>query len=155
MEGGGKAVERGGRPGRPRLGGFFTQFRLEGGEVMPGSIRNTAVTCKQIFSVADPDTGSGAFLPLDPGSGSGMINPDHRYFRELRNQFFGLKYLNYLMRIRDGKRDKHPGSATLPIFIFFNVSHPKSFACRFKASQSSESEKLTKITSTAEHDWKK
>jgi hypothetical protein len=25
------------------------------------------------------------------------------YFRELRNIFFGLKYLNSLMRIRDGK----------------------------------------------------
>jgi hypothetical protein len=48
------------------------------------------------------------------------------YFRELRNHFFGLKYLNYLMRIRDTGwkkygsgmekiriRDKHPGSATL------------------------------------------
>jgi hypothetical protein len=57
------------------------------------------------------------------------------YFRELRNQFFGLKYLNYLMRIRDlgwkkirirdgklsdsglrfGIRDKHPGSATMVV----------------------------------------
>ncbi len=38
------------------------------------------------------------------------------YFRKLRNHFFGLKYLNSLMRVRDGKiriRDKHPGSATL------------------------------------------
>ncbi len=40
---------------------------------------------------------------LDPGwvkktgSGSGMNN------RELRNKFFGLKYINHLMRIRDGK----------------------------------------------------
>jgi hypothetical protein len=30
------------------------------------------------------------------------------YFRELRNQFFGLKHLNYLMRIRDGK-NLNPG----------------------------------------------
>jgi hypothetical protein len=61
------------------------------------------------------------------------------YFRELKNHFLGLKYLNSLMRIRDGKnsdpgfrmekirirdpgwkklgfgiQDKHPGSATLP-----------------------------------------
>jgi hypothetical protein len=43
------------------------------------------------------------------------------YFRELRNHFLGLKYLNSLMRIRDpgwkkfesGILDKHPGSATL------------------------------------------
>ncbi len=47
-------------------------------------------------------------------------------FRELRNKFLGLKYLNSVMRIWDGKnsdpgsrmekiriRDKHPGSATL------------------------------------------
>jgi hypothetical protein len=52
------------------------------------------------------------------------------YFRELGNHFFGLKYLNYLMRIRDGKnsdqgsgmekiriRDKLPGSATLKKYI--------------------------------------
>jgi hypothetical protein len=52
------------------------------------------------------------------------------YFRELRNNFLGLKYLNSLMRIRiwDGKkfgsriregkiliRDKNLGSATLRI----------------------------------------
>jgi hypothetical protein len=37
-----------------------------------------------------------------PGSGSGMNNPwIILYFRELRNQFYGLKYLHYLMRIRD------------------------------------------------------
>jgi hypothetical protein len=49
-----------------------------------------------------------------------MNNPDH-IFNKLRNHFFGLKYLNSLMRIRDpgwkkvgsGIRDKHPGSATL------------------------------------------
>ncbi len=43
-------------------------------------------------SVADPD----------PGSGS--------YFLELRNHFLGLKYLNSLMRIRDGDiRIRDPG----------------------------------------------
>ncbi len=42
------------------------------------------------------------------------------YFRELKKQFFVLKYLNSLMWIRDPGwkknriRDRHPGSATLP-----------------------------------------
>jgi hypothetical protein len=61
------------------------------------------------------------------GSGIGMNKPGS-YFLELRNHFLGLKYLNSLMRIRDGKisnpgfgkeksriRDKHHGSATLEI----------------------------------------
>jgi hypothetical protein len=48
-------------------------------------------------------------LDLDPGwvkkskPGSGMNIPDHiskSLFQELRNNFFGLKYLNSLMRIR-------------------------------------------------------
>jgi hypothetical protein len=52
---------------------------------------------------ADPDPGSDAFLTLDRGSGIWII------FLELRNHFFGLKYLNSLMRdekiwIRDGKK---------------------------------------------------
>jgi hypothetical protein len=57
-------------------------------------------------SVADPDPGSGAFLA--PGSGirdgkkigseSGMNIPEHT--SESYKQFFGLKYLNSLMRIR-------------------------------------------------------
>ncbi len=54
----------------------------------------------------------------DPGWAK---NQDPDYFLELGNHFFGLKYLNSLMRIRDpgwtqfgsGIRDKHPGSATL------------------------------------------
>jgi hypothetical protein len=63
----------------------------------------------------------------DPGSGSGMNNPDH-FSYILETVFFGLKYLNSLMWIRnlgwkkfgsvirDGKiriRDKHPESTTL------------------------------------------
>jgi hypothetical protein len=76
----------------------------------------------------------GAFLT--PASGMGKkikirIRNEHprSYFRELRNNCFGLKYLNSLMRIRDlfdpgsgikkygsGFRDKHPGSATLNYF---------------------------------------
>ncbi len=61
---------------------------------------------------ADPDPGSGAFLTpgsgirvgKKSGSGSGIRNRDEEpgsYFRELRNNFLGLKYLNSLMRIRD------------------------------------------------------
>ncbi len=54
--------------------------------------------------------GSMPFWPLDPGSGmarksaSGSGIHDEQpgsYFLELRNHFFGLKYLNSLMRIRD------------------------------------------------------
>jgi hypothetical protein len=55
------------------------------------------------------------------GSESGMNNPDH--ISESLETIFELKYryLNSLMRIRDGKkfgsgsRDKHPGSATLAV----------------------------------------
>jgi hypothetical protein len=32
-----------------------------------------------------------------------QFGPYFHIFRELRNQFFGLKYKNYLMMIRDGK----------------------------------------------------
>jgi hypothetical protein len=66
------------------------------------------------FCVADPDPGSGAFLTpggLNPGSGmgknsgSGIWIRDEQlgsYYRKLKKQFFGLKYLiNSLMRIRD------------------------------------------------------
>ncbi len=85
-------------------------------------------------SVAIPDPGSG--MGKKTGSRSGIRIRDEQpgsYFRELRNQLFGLKYLNNLMRIRelgwknfgsgirDGKHldsgsgiwDEHPGSATL------------------------------------------
>jgi hypothetical protein len=54
------------------------------------------------------------------------------YLRELRNNFFGLKYLSSLTPIRDGKnsdpgsgmgkiriRDKHLGSATLRIYFLY------------------------------------
>ena len=43
------------------------------------------------------------FDPWIRDPGSGMNNP------EFRNHFFGLKYLNSLMRIRDGKKSD-PGS---------------------------------------------
>jgi hypothetical protein len=68
---------------------------------------------KDFSSVADPE--SGAFLT--PGSGIrdksrvGIRIRDKQpgsYFLELRTLFFGLKYLNSLMRIRDGK-NSDPG----------------------------------------------
>jgi hypothetical protein len=60
-------------------------------------------------------------------SGSGIRHEQPgSYFLELRNRFFGFKYFNSFMRIRDGNnsdpgsgieksriRDKHPGAATL------------------------------------------
>jgi hypothetical protein len=66
------------------------------------------------------------------------------YFRELRNHFLGLKYINSLMRIGDpgwknigsgmenfgsGIREKHPGSATLIFSIEIiptTISPPRS-----------------------------
>jgi hypothetical protein len=48
-------------------------------------------------SVADPDPGSGAFFA--PGSGIGKKM--RIIFPRAEKQFFGLKYLNSLMRIRD------------------------------------------------------
>ncbi len=91
-------------------------------------------------------------------SGSGIRDEQPgSYFLELRNHFFGLKYLNSLMRIRDpgwkqfgpgirdpgwkkvdpgsGLRDKHPGSATLvvdnydPTFHFDTDTDPDSTPC--------------------------
>jgi hypothetical protein len=64
---------------------------------------------------ADPDPGSGAFLTpgsgigKKSGSGSGMNNQD-RISWSLETHFFGLKYLNSLMRIRDpGWKMTDPG----------------------------------------------
>ncbi len=60
-------------------------------------------------------SGSGAFLTPRSGMGkqtgsrSGIRIRDDQpgsYFRELRNQFVGLKYLNYLMGIRDPRWKK-------------------------------------------------
>ncbi len=65
-----------------------------------------------IFSVADPDLGSGV---LAPGSRIRDEQPG-TYFLELRNHFLGLKYLNSLMRIRDGKKSD-PGSASATLAI--------------------------------------
>ncbi len=67
----------------------------------------------------------------DPGWVKNRILDEQHgsYFRELRNQFFGLKYLNYLMWIQDPgsgmenirTRDKHPGSAALLCRIEISV----------------------------------
>jgi hypothetical protein len=84
-------------------------------------------------SVADPDPGSGIFLT--PGSRMGKksisgIRDEHpgSYFRELRNNFLGLKYFGCgsgsrnlfepgsgMEKIRI--RDKHPGTATLTLLL--------------------------------------
>jgi hypothetical protein len=67
-------------------------------------------------SVADPDLGSGAFftpgyrMGKKSGSGSGMNIPDH-----ISESLETFKYLNSLMRIRDGEKkilkffDANPG----------------------------------------------
>jgi hypothetical protein len=58
-------------------------------------------------SVADPDSGSGAFLTPGSGigkklgSGSGMTNPDH--ISESLRTIFWIKLLKTKNRIRDGK----------------------------------------------------
>jgi hypothetical protein len=59
------------------------------------------LTSYTVYSVADPVPGSGAFMTpgsgmgKKSGSGSGIRNEQPgSYFLELRNQFFGLKYLN-------------------------------------------------------------
>ncbi len=94
------------------------------------------------------DPGLGAFLT--PGSGirdgrksvfgSGIRDEQPgSYFLELKNHFcafLGVKYVNSLMRIRDGDssdpgwkkvgsgiRNKHPGSATLLKFLGSEYSH--------------------------------
>jgi hypothetical protein len=46
------------------------------------------------------------------GSGSGR-NPEH-IFESLENQFFGLKYSNYLMRIRDPGWKKFGSGINIP-----------------------------------------
>ncbi len=95
-----------------------------GGKMSLNRIQDTKMIQRyyiQKHSVADPDLVT--FWSLDPGwvkksgSGSGMKKPDH-VFPGAQKQFFVLKFLDSLMRIRDQGcksriRDKHPGSATL------------------------------------------
>ncbi len=98
-------------------------------------LNSNIITWSILFqSVADPDPGSGAFLTARTGMGKKIrirIHDDQprSYFRELRNHFFGLKYLNSFMQIRDlgwekfgsGIRYKHPRSATLLFHPFWAV----------------------------------
>jgi hypothetical protein len=65
-------------------------------------------------------------VPLDPWILRIRDEQPGSYFLDLKNQYFGVKILKSLMRIRDGNnsdpgsgmeksriRDKYPGSATL------------------------------------------
>ncbi len=93
---------------------YFGCEETAGPSIVSHALREThhsSQSCRLFFSV--PDAGSGAILT--PGSGigkkSGIRIRDEQprsYFREL-NHFLGLKYLNSLMRIRDGKK-LYPGS---------------------------------------------
>ncbi len=72
---------------------------------------------------------------LTPGSGSGITT--RIIILRAYKQFFGLKYLNSLLWIRNsgwkkfgsGIRDKHPGSATLP-----SANTEKSLGTRYRVS---------------------
>ncbi len=71
---------------------------------VPAELKRDSIVL--VPSAADP--GSGAFLTpgsrMGKKSGSGTGIRDKQpgsYYQELRNNFFGLKYLNSLMRIRD------------------------------------------------------
>ena len=99
------------------------------------------------FSVANPDLGSGNRCLFEPWnrdpewvkkswSGYGIrirYEQPGSYFRKLKKIFFGLKYLNPLIRIRDpgleivvsGIRDKHSWSPTLIKVLKFLVYWPK------------------------------
>jgi hypothetical protein len=94
-------------PGRILLPVIFTRFRAFFG------IKMWKVLCKfpvLRIRIRDPVP----FWPLDPesgmgkksGSGSVMNNPDH--ISEGLETFFGLKYFNSLLRIRDVK-NSYPG----------------------------------------------
>ncbi len=69
------------------------------------------------------------FWPLDPGSlmgkksWSGNEQPGW-YFRELKKLFFGLKYLNSLMWIRDGT-NSDPGSGMEKVGSGINIPVPQ------------------------------
>jgi hypothetical protein len=60
-------------------------------------------------------------------SGSGSGSRDEQpgsYYLELRNHLFGLKYLNSLMRIRDGK-NSDPGWKKVGSGIEKNIPDPQ------------------------------
>ncbi len=75
-------------------------------------------------SVADPNPGSGAFLTHGSGIRDG-VHPGS-YFRELRNNFWGLKYLNSLMRIRN---TFDPGSGMEKFWSGINIPAPEHWSC--------------------------
>ncbi len=85
---------------------------------------------------------SGSRMGKTSASGFGIRTRDElprSYFLELRNHFFGLKYLNSSMRIWEGKKsdpgrkkigsgmeksrigDNHPGTATMPNRIWTGI----------------------------------
>jgi hypothetical protein len=74
------------------------------------SVADTGSEC--LFDPWIRDSGSGMGKKTGSGSGIRIRDDQHgSYFRELRNQFFGLKYLNYLMWIRDpGRKNSDRGS---------------------------------------------
>jgi hypothetical protein len=100
------------------------------------------------------------------GKRSGSIRDEQpgSYFGELRKQFLGLKYLNFLMWIRDRKssdpgsgidksriRDKHSGSATLGlninvcVVVFYcgaSKTRNPSLYCRWKKSTNAFESKM-------------
>ncbi len=96
--------------------------------------------CESGFGIREPMP----FWTLDQGSGMGKkswsgygirirYEQPGSYFRKLKKLFFGLKYLNPLIRIRDpglekvgsGIRDKHSWSATLVKVLKFLIYWPK------------------------------
>jgi hypothetical protein len=115
-------------------------------------------------SVADPDSGSGAFLTPGSGirgswmgkksrSGSGIWNGHPgSYFQELRNNFLGYKYLNSLMRIRI--RDPRSGSfLTLEWIrdgkIRIRNKHPGSATLKSNCHENSQKCTIHKLTSSS------
>jgi hypothetical protein len=114
----------GGREGSPVHSGGHQRHQLLHGRIQPGSHK---VCRKNLFK---ENSVPGSRMGQKSRSGSGIrIRYEHprSYFRELRNNFVGKKYLNSLMRIRNPGsgifltrdpgwktriRDKHPRSAT-------------------------------------------
>ncbi len=101
--------------------------------ILPVSAQCLPDCSNAVLRIRDPVP----FWPLDPGwvdsqhpdTGSGINKPDHIFYslETIFLFFWGLKYLNSLIRLRDPGwrqfgsgmensriRDKHPGSATLP-----------------------------------------
>jgi|688.fasta_scaffold785136_1 hypothetical protein len=97
VRGAGGLLHRLGHPSGPR-------------QTSPASLRYFHPFQPLHIGVADPNPGSGAFLTpgseiWDPGWVKIRIRIRDEYpgsyFREFRNHFVGLKYFNFLMRVRD------------------------------------------------------